>query len=40
MVTTSCLHLISEFLSIQVCDVTDGFMHMWDVLVTELLAVI
>ena len=38
MVTTSCLHLISEFLSIQVCDVTDGFM--WDVFVTELLAVI
>ena len=28
MVTTSCLHLISEFL------------RMWDVLVTELLAVI
>lgn len=38
MVTTSCLHLISEFLSIQVCDVTDDFM--WDVLVTGLLAVI
>ena len=38
MVTNLCLHFIGEFLSIQVCDITDDFM--WDVLVTELVAVV